>query len=177
MKIYQLNVQKQRAVQHSVMNDSDLAECTALALSEPYCFRKDEEVMTVPLGHATWTKTILTNRHEGRWAIRNMLWIWKDVECEQVAVPSADMTAALLRLPDRSVLLVSVYVEGVNAGALLEAIALLQRVMRETRDRVGTRVNIVLAGDFNRHDQLWGGDNISLQRQGEADPIIDLMND
>jgi hypothetical protein len=49
--------------------------------------------------------------------------------------------------------------------------------MRETRDRVGTRVNIVLAGDFNRHDQLWGGDNISLQRQGEADPIIDLMND
>jgi hypothetical protein len=81
-----------------------------------------------------------------------MLWIWKDVKCEQVAVPSADITAALLRLPDRLVLLVSVYVEGVNAGALLEAIALLQRVMRETRDRVSTRVNIVLAGDFNRYD-------------------------
>jgi hypothetical protein len=35
---------------------------------------------------------------------------------------------------------------------------------------------MVAIGDFNRHDQLWGGDNISLIRQGEADLIIDLMN-
>ena len=128
MKIYQLNVQKQRAVQHSVMNDGDLEEYAALALSEPYCFRKDEEVVTVPLGHANWTKMIPTNRHEGRWAIRSMLWVRKDTECEQLVVPSADSTAALFRLPDRSVLLVSVYVEGenANANALSEAMALLQ---------------------------------------------------
>jgi len=35
----------------------------------------------------------------------------------------------------------------------------------------------VIAGDFNRHDQLWGGEDVSLERQGEADPIIDLMNE
>jgi hypothetical protein len=35
----------------------------------------------------------------------------------------------------------------------------------------------IAVGDFNRHDQLWGGDEVSLGRQGEADPIIDLMND
>ncbi|RKK71830.1 hypothetical protein BFJ68_g18322, partial [Fusarium oxysporum] len=29
----------------------------------------------------------------------------------------------------------------------------------------------------NRHDQLWGGDDISLTRQGEADQIINLMNE
>jgi hypothetical protein len=34
-----------------------------------------------------------------------MLWVRKDVECEQVDVPSVDLTVALLRLPDRSVLL------------------------------------------------------------------------
>jgi hypothetical protein len=38
-------------------------------------------------------------------------------------------------------------------------------------------VEVVIAGDFNRHDQLWGGDNVSLVRQGEADLIIDLMNE
>ena len=32
-------------------------------------------------------------------------------------------------------------------------------------------------GDFNRHDQLWGGDEIQLEQQGEADPIVDLMNE
>lgn len=35
----------------------------------------------------------------------------------------------------------------------------------------------MIVGDFNRHDQLWGGDDVSLGRQGEADPIIDLMNE
>jgi hypothetical protein len=38
-------------------------------------------------------------------------------------------------------------------------------------------VELVIVGDFNRHDQLWGGDDVSLGRQGEADPIIDLMNE
>jgi hypothetical protein len=54
-----------------------------------------------------------------------MLWVRKDIECEQVNVPSADLTVALLRLPDRSVLLASVYVEGANVVALSEAISLL----------------------------------------------------
>ena len=35
----------------------------------------------------------------------------------------------------------------------------------------------MIVGDFNHHDQLWGGDDVSLVRQGEADPIIDLMNE
>ncbi|EGU73274.1 hypothetical protein FOXB_16219 [Fusarium oxysporum f. sp. conglutinans Fo5176] len=36
-------------------------------------------------------------------------------------------------------------------------------------------VDMVIAGDFNRHDQLWGGEDVSLERQGEADQIIGLM--
>lgn len=143
MKIYQLNVQKQRAVQHSVMNDSDLEEYAALALSEPYCFRKDEEVVIVTLSHGGWIKMISTNRHEGIWPICSMLWIRKDIECDQLAVPSADITTALLRLPDHSVLLASIYVEGQNADASSKAMAVLYRLIRDTRLRVGTWVDIV----------------------------------
>jgi hypothetical protein len=47
----------------------------------------------------------------------------------------------------------------------------------DLRGRTGMVVDVILAGDFNQHDQLWGGDDVSLARQGEADPIIDLMND
>ena len=32
-------------------------------------------------------------------------------------------------------------------------------------------------GDFHRHDQLWEGDHVSSGRQGEADPVINLMNE
>jgi len=47
---------------------------------------------------------------EGRWAIRGMLWVNKDLEAEQVQIQSPDVTAATVRLPDRIVLAASVYV-------------------------------------------------------------------
>ncbi|KAF6525889.1 hypothetical protein HZS61_011684 [Fusarium oxysporum f. sp. conglutinans] len=48
---------------------------------------------------------------------------------------------------------------------------------RENDTEVAKVAWLILAGDFNRHDQMWGRDDVSVERQGEADPIIDLMND
>ena len=118
-----------------------------------------------------------TVQREERWAFRSMLWIREDIGAEQVAVHSSDITAAVLRLPDRSILVVSVYVEGPDADALSCATNNLHQVIQETRNKIGTRVDVILAGDFNRHDQLWGGDEVSQNRQGEADAIVDLMSE
>ena len=52
----------------------------------------------------------------------------------------------MLRLPDRSILVVSVYVEPQDAEALRVAICELHQVIRETRRRIGTRVDVVIAG-------------------------------
>lgn len=59
-------------------------------------------------------------------------------------------------------------------GVSLRAV---ERTIREAQARGGQMVDVIVAGDFNRHDQLWGGDAVSQDRQGEADPIIDLMNE
>lgn len=173
----QLNVRKQNIVQHSLMNDELLKDFGVLALSEPHVSRIDDTLVTVPMGHSNWTKMIPTSQHEGRWAVRSMLWIRKDIEAEQVPVRSADLTAAVLRLPDRAILVVSVYVEGNGPEALIDTLHKLRQLIHETRNRIGTRTDVILAGDFNRHDQLWGGDDVSAARQGEADPIIDFMSD
>jgi hypothetical protein len=50
-----------------------------------------------------------------------MLWVRKDIEAEQIPVQSSDLTAAVLRLPGRSMLAVSVYVEGQDEEALLDS--------------------------------------------------------
>jgi hypothetical protein len=173
MKFLQLNLQKQRNVQHSVMNDASLKEHAALIISEPYVIEMEGKVRTSPRGHQSWTAILPSERHSLRWAVRSILWVRKDMECEQVSVPSADLTVVLLRLPDRSVLLASVYVEGANAAALSETVMLLDTAISTARRRGGPRLDIVVAGDFNRHDQLWG-DEVLPSRQGEADPIIDL---
>jgi endonuclease/exonuclease/phosphatase family metal-dependent hydrolase/ribonuclease HI len=159
------------------MNDEQLKDCGVLAISEPYARIIDGTLVTAPMGHTNWTKMIPTVQRRERWAFRSMLWIRKDIEAEQVPMQSSDLTAAVLRLPDRSILVVSVYVEPQDAEALRVAICELHQVIRETRSKIGTRVDVVLAGDFNQHDQLWGGEDVSRERQGEADLIIDLMSE
>jgi exonuclease III len=106
-----------------------------------------------------------------------MLWVRSDIEVEQILVLSADLTAAQVRFPDQAVLVVLVYVEGGSDEALEATMGELDQLIRRFRDRTGMRTDVVLAGDFNRHDQLWGGDDVSPLRQGEGDRIVNLMDE
>ena len=177
LQILQLNVRKQREVQQSLLNDERVRDFGVLAVTEPYVWKQADSLVTVPMGHSNWTKMMPQVHEDGRWAVRSMLCVHKDMEAEQVLLPSSDVTAVLLRLPDRVVLVAAVYVPCNGAQALEGPIGLLGPMMGEVRKREGTRIDVILAGDFNRHDQLWGGDDVSPTRQGEAEPIVDLMSD
>ncbi|KAJ6436835.1 reverse transcriptase [Purpureocillium lavendulum] len=144
---YAQNRRKREPVRQSLMNDVELKDYGVLAVSEPYARLVDGRVVTSPMWHSNWTTMIPTQKHDGPWPIRSMLWVRSDIEAEQLPIPSADLTAAVLRLPERDVLVVSV------------------------------RTDVVLIGDFNRHHLLWTGDDVSAMRQGEAEPIINLMNE
>jgi hypothetical protein len=176
-QVLQLNVRKQSAVQQSLMNDEQLKDFGVLAISEPRVWGNDSTLMTVPMGHLNWTKMILTVQRRERWAVWSMLWIRKDIEVEQVPVKSADITAAMLHLLDHTILVVLVYVKGNDTEALLETLCELHQLIHKTRTEIGMRTDVILTRDFNRHDQLWGGDDVLAARQGEADPIIDFMSD
>lgn len=176
VRIIQLNVRKQGAVHDSLMNDEETRDAVALAIQKPQARRIQGRLLTTPMGHHKWTKMVPSVWREGRWAIRSMLWINRGVEAEQVPIESPDLTAAVICLPERLIFMASVYVEGGDASALDDACDRLREAITKVRRDAGTVVEIMIVGDFNRHDQLWGGDDVSLTRQGEADPIIDLMN-
>ncbi|OAA57836.1 Endonuclease/exonuclease/phosphatase [Akanthomyces lecanii RCEF 1005] len=178
LRIIQLNVHKRGEIHDSLMNDEEIADAAVVAIQEPQARLIHGRLLTTPMTHHKWTKLVPTICNTtGRWAIRSMMWLRRDLEVEQVAIESSDLTAAVITLPERKVLVVSVYVQGVDKQALTDACVLLRATIMKTRRDEGQIVDVVLVGDFNRHDHLWGGEDVSLVRQGEADEIVDLMSD
>ena len=180
-QLLQLNVAKREMVQLSLLNDDNLKDFSVLAISEPYSWRARENNTTVviPIQHHNWTKMIPTALHDGRWPIRSMLWIRRDLEARQIPVESADITAAHFTstrpVNSYSFIICPTNQTWQHSSKFFTYYRQSSRVLIVRRD---TRLDILVAGDFNRHDQLWGGDEVSLtQRQGEADPIVDFIGD
>ncbi|PHH85351.1 hypothetical protein CDD83_550 [Cordyceps sp. RAO-2017] len=177
LRIFQLNVRKRDTLQLSVLNDADLKDFVVLGIAEPYARKRDGMIVTAPMGHSNWSRILPTQTNEAGWPVRSMLWVRKDIDLEQVPIPSADLTAAILHLQDRDILVASIYVQGKDEEALILAMRELDSLITRFRNGVGKRTDVVLAGDFNRQDLRWGGDSVTSRRQGEAQPIIDLMNE
>jgi hypothetical protein len=62
------------------------------------------------------------------------------------------MTAAILQLPERQILIVSVYISGKDPQVLRDSCNNLRKAIHDARRNTGTVVDVVIAGDFNRHD-------------------------
>ena len=172
-QILQLSVGRREGVQHSLLNDHDIKEYSVLAIQEPTAIIRDDILITTPMAHREWTKIVPSVHREGRWAFRSMLWVNSRVDARQVPVLSPDITAALIKLPTRQILVASVYVAPGDVEARKEAINHLRGLYHQTQ--TGSRVDSVFFGDFNLHDHLWGGDDVLETRQGEADELVDLI--
>ncbi|KAM3550091.1 hypothetical protein ARSEF4850_008517, partial [Beauveria asiatica] len=176
-QIVQLNVKKQGSIHDSLMNDDDLRNTAVILIQEPQARNIAGRLLTTPMAHNGWTKMTPSVWSEGRWAIRSMLWINESLEAEQLSTESPDLTAAMINLQDKSILVVSAYVAGMDNTALRYTCAILRSLIITSRRRAERPVEILIAGDFNRHDQLWGGDDVSMDRQGEADQLVELMGE
>jgi hypothetical protein len=106
-----------------------------------------------------------------------MIWInLKLTAIYQLDIKSTNITAVVLKA-NRALLAVSVYVPPrlglVGHEALMTYLGPMRQTIYSLREEHGDRLDILVVGDFNHHDQLWGGDLVATAtRQGEADPIF-----
>ena len=108
------------------------------------------------------------------WAFRSMMWLRSDLESEQVPIASSDLTAAFIWLSSQVVLIFSIYIQYADQGALRSAIQHISEAVVLAKVRF-PQLELIIAGDFNRHDTLWGGTAVRDERKGEAEPILDMM--
>ncbi|KAF5696188.1 reverse transcriptase [Fusarium globosum] len=157
----QLKVRKQGPVQESLINDKGIENATVLAIPEPQERQMRGKLLTRRMGNHGWVRAMPAAEREGSWVIRSMLWVIKELEAEQVESP--DVTAVVIRLPERQVFTASIYVPGEDAQALRDIYSKLDRAITEVRRRTGRVLDLVIAGDLNRHIQVWAGDDVMEQ--------------
>ena len=175
-QILQANLGKRGIAQHSLMNDESLKDHGLLLISEPSCFRlADNGAVAPPTQHHVWTQFLPSEETvEGRFPIRSLIYVNKALRAQAVYIPSSDLTGVQVWVQERSILAISVCVPPNDQFALARTC----RLIRDTVRQRGHGHEVIIGGDFNRHDQLWGGDEVGASsRQGEAAPIIDLMVD
>jgi Reverse transcriptase (RNA-dependent DNA polymerase)/Endonuclease-reverse transcriptase len=180
-KIYQANAGRGLETHHSIMNAEYLKDFALLLIQEPHMFEDEEKAWQVgPRRHMYWNPLLPEPDAENS-RPRAMIWAHKDVVARPVKTHSTDLTAALVEVGRREILVISVYIPPKISRTdreLHESLLLINKIVTETRRTQREKIELIIAGDFNRHDQLWGGDHIvNTDRQGEAEEIIQLMAD
>lgn len=184
--ILSANVNKQAAAQLSTLNDRSLKHFSALLITEPHIIN----INNAPVlhQHRHWNALVPSARQAGppHRAFRSLLWIHKDTPAMQIPVESSDITAAVITTRAGPLFIASVYIPGRNRNSYTEQdlhesattrLSALSQSVRAAKVKYGDMLPMVVGGDFNRHDPVWGGHNIpQAQYSGEGEPILNWMH-
>jgi len=180
-KVLLANMRKMDGTQHSTMNDTEFREYSIMLITEPHLSRNQEgKFAATPQSHTYWSPTLPeVLPTEAR--PRAMIWAHKNTKANPVKTTHSDLTGVLVETNGRKILTIAAYVPAKsNSGdeELQSRLNQIRSLVTETRRNHNGLVELVIGGDFNRHDQLWGGDEVARSdRQGEGEPIIQLMAD
>ena len=181
LKILQANLGKRCAAQTSLLNDEALREYSFLLIQEPHFYTAATTGgARAPTQHTYWTATLPSQMAPDSTPFRSMIWVAKGLRTKAVPIASSDITAITYETDSCIVLIASVYIPRTERAGhrteLQSRLQLLQDAIATARQKRNDKeLELVIAGDFNRHDQLWGGEAVrDARRQGEAEPIIDF---
>lgn len=121
MKFLQANLGKCPPVQQSLLNDKEIKDFGAILVSEPHCPRIEGTVVVSPISHRYWEPFYpsVYQGEEKKWAFRSMLWVNKRLKAVQIRVDSPDITAAVVEVDTRILLLFSVYIPPNEQGTIM----------------------------------------------------------
>lgn len=114
-----------------------------------------------------------------------MIWVNCDgPQACRIHVDSPNITAITIKIPNRIILVISVYipprVNGHHLEDLTSQLQTIETTITRAKEQYGQQVELIIAGDFNRWHHLWGGNRTIVdhsRRRYEAEPILDFMSE
>lgn len=159
--ILQANVGRRREAQLSILNDSSTQDFELMMIIEPNIMDIDGEPIVHQ--HARWTivRPSLTRDDSVIHSFRSLIYVNKRTEFRQVHIPALDIAAVLLRTATQRILAISIYVPRdsdasleANMRELTQRLQLITTAWGSAKHKWGQEVQLFVAGDFNRHDQM-----------------------
>ncbi|GAA93188.1 reverse transcriptase, partial [Aspergillus luchuensis IFO 4308] len=185
LRILQANLRKMPETQLSLLNDTSLKHYYLLLISEPSTMLIEGK-LTIHT-HQKWTAILPTvgeDEIKKPGMCKSMIWVNRDHPAfQQIDIQSTDITAVIIRPGHRKILVMSVYVpprtDQQHLGILKERLDMINSVILAQKNQHGPQLEILVAGDFNRHHHLWGGNHVFARhtQRDEAEPILDFMAD
>lgn len=182
LRILQANLRKSRETQDALHNDTSLADFDLILGQEPSCSLIDNDIILYG-SNPQWSRFVPTCTRRKRSPVRACIWAAKHIPATQLAIHSPDIAAIAVQLDQRRIVVISVYIPDYSSRRTREKnrqkpesrLSLINRLAQEEL-LYDPRTEFFIAGDFNRHNPLWGGSSVrSGLRQEESTPIIDFM--
>ena len=162
--------------QHAMLNDAELKDFGLLLLQEPSCFwTSDQQAIAAPQAYPNWVQFQPTECKNSRYPFRALIYTNWRIQTRQIQVLSSDIVAVEFKLENQAFLIFSVYIL-LATGTLVVDTDLLNTVLQaiERTKLQYPAHELLIAGDFNRHDQFWGGDSV---QQDQGADILQFMGE
>jgi ribonuclease HI len=163
LNILQANLYRSSGVQDALYNDPDIWDFDAILIQEPHYWEIAGNLQVTGVGpnfEVIKPKTLQRENQTQR--IRSCMWINSNVEYTQLTMNSNDITAVVLKHGNRNIRVASIYIPNIGNGYEADEQELHSRlqevheaIMRERNNNL--ELEVFIAGDFNRHDTVWGG--------------------
>lgn len=184
LQVMHWNVGKRRAAHLSLLNDKETDRFDLLLLSEPFRFTPHNGTKPLYPKHHAWEAvipTIFKQTTHQRFNFRSMIYINKRFKYRVIPTESSDLTAVTIQHGEDTMLIISVYMAHVtglqkNNQILSKMLSQIRKAIHKVR-AVVPEATLLIAGDFNRHDEVWGGKVPAHRRRGEGDLILQFMTE
>lgn len=114
----------------------------------------------------------LTRNNSIYHSFRLLIYVNKQFQFRQIHIPSLDVLVEVLKMNDETILVASVYVPRSkeasierNEEALRERLRIVSTAWEQARQKWSANVQLFVGRDFNRYDQMWGGDSVACSQR------------